>query len=251
MNGRREKKETMRRAALPWTCGVAGRSSAGQPNATPHSPTRGDRTGWRQLESPNQDDGNRLSERLSKANNFNKGCGRMNVYTLGGVGPTLPGDDEYWIAPGAVVLGKVILKKNASVWFGAVLRGDNEPITIGENSNVQDNSVLHTDMGSPLTIGANVTVGHMVMLHGCTIGDGTLVGIGSVVLNGARIGRNCLIGAGALITENKEIPDNSMVLGQPGKVVRELSPEQAGRMGSGALHYVQNWQRFKRGLAAA
>jgi carbonic anhydrase/acetyltransferase-like protein (isoleucine patch superfamily) len=175
----------------------------------------------------------------------------MNVYTLGGVGPTLPNEDEYWIAPGAVVLGKVILKKNASVWFGAVLRGDNEPITIGENSNVQDNSVLHTDMGSPLTIGANVTVGHMVMLHGCTIGDGTLVGIGSVVLNGARIGRNCLIGAGALITENKEIPDNSMVLGQPGKVVRELSPEQASRMGSGALHYVENWKRFKRGLAAA
>jgi len=175
----------------------------------------------------------------------------MNAYTLGGVGATLPTDDEYWIAPNATVLGKVILKKNASVWFGAVLRGDNDPITIGENSNVQDNSVLHTDSGSPLTIGANVTVGHMVMLHGCTIGDGCLVGIGSIVLNGARIGRNCLIGAGALITEGKEIPDNSMVLGQPGKVVRELSPEQASRMGNGALHYVENWRRYKKGLVAA
>src|SRR6185312_12071114 len=129
--------------------------------------------------------------------------------------------------------GNVILKKNASVWFGAVLRGDNDPITIGENSNVQDNSVLHTDLGSPLTIG-----------------DGALIGIGSVVLNGARIGKNCLVGAGALITEGKEFPDGVMILGAPAKVVRELSPEQAARMGMGAMGYVRNWQRFKADLNA-
>ena len=172
----------------------------------------------------------------------------MGAYRLGDQGPTLPEDDEYWIAPGATVLGNVILKKNASVWFGAVLRGDNDPITIGENSNVQDNSVLHTDHGSPLTVGANVTIGHMVMLHGCTIGDGALIGIGSIILNGTTIGKNCLIGAGTLIGENKQIPDNSMVLGSPGRVVRELSPEQAARMAFGAMGYVQNWKRFKAGL---
>jgi carbonic anhydrase/acetyltransferase-like protein (isoleucine patch superfamily) len=175
----------------------------------------------------------------------------MNVYNLGGAQPAFPADDEYWIAPNAIVLGHVILKKNASIWFGAVLRGDNDPIVVGENSNVQDNSVLHTDPGSPLTIGANVTVGHMVMMHGCTIGDGSLIGIGSIILNGARIGRNCLIGANSLITEDKEIPDNSMVMGSPGKVVRELAPEQAARMGAGALGYVRNWKRFKSGLVAA
>ena len=172
----------------------------------------------------------------------------MSVYDLGGVSPELPGEDEYWIAPNAAVLGRVILKKNASVWFGATLRGDNDPIIIGENSNVQDGSVLHTDTGHPLTIGANVTVGHMVMLHGCTIGDGTLVGIGSIVLNGARIGKNCLIGANCLITEGKEIPDNSLVMGAPGKVVRELSEEQARVMSAGAMHYVENWKRYRAGL---
>ena len=172
----------------------------------------------------------------------------MSVYDLGGVSPELPGEDEYWIAPNAAVLGRVILKKNASVWFGATLRGDNDPIVIGENSNVQDGSVLHTDTGHPLIIGANVTVGHMVMLHGCTIGDGTLVGIGSIVLNGARIGKNCLIGANCLITEGKEIPDNSLVMGAPGKVVRELSEEQARVMSAGAFHYVENWKRYRAGL---
>ncbi|MGH6971578.1 MAG: gamma carbonic anhydrase family protein [Caulobacteraceae bacterium] len=174
----------------------------------------------------------------------------MTAYRLDDRAPILPEDGEYWIAPNAVVAGHVILKKNASIWFGAVLRGDNEAITVGENSNVQDNSVLHTDMGQPLTIGANVTVGHMVMLHGCTIGDGSLIGIGSVVLNGAKIGKNCLVGAGALVTEGKEFPDGSMILGSPAKVVRQLAPEQAARMGQGALHYVRNWQRFKAGLAA-
>ena len=172
----------------------------------------------------------------------------MNTYRLGDVAPELPGADEYWIAPTASVIGNVILKRNASIWFGAVLRGDNEPIEIGENSNVQDNSVLHTDIGQPLTIGRNVTIGHMVMLHGCVIGDGSLVGIGSIVLNGAKIGRNCIIGANSLITEGKEIPDNSMVMGSPGKVVRTLSDAQAAGLAAGALHYVENWKRFKAGL---
>ena len=175
----------------------------------------------------------------------------MAVYNLGNVTPELPNDDEYWIAPSASVIGRVILKKNASVWFGATLRGDNDPITVGENSNVQDGSVCHTDHGSPLVIGANVTVGHMVMLHGCTIGDNSLVGIGSIVLNGARIGKNCLIGANCLITEGKEIPDNSLVMGAPGKVVREVSDEQARMLAAGALHYVENWKRFRRELRGA
>ena len=173
----------------------------------------------------------------------------MSVYNLGAVAPELPNEDEYWIAPNAAVMGRVILKKNASVWFGVTVRGDNDPIVIGENSNVQDGSVLHTDLGSPLTIGDNVTVGHMVMLHGCAIGDGSLVGIGSIVLNGAKIGKNCLIGANCLITEGKEIPDNSLVMGSPGKVVRGLSPEQAAVMAAGAAHYVANWKRYRRELS--
>jgi carbonic anhydrase/acetyltransferase-like protein (isoleucine patch superfamily) len=168
---------------------------------------------------------------------------------LGNVTPELPNDDEYWIAPTAAVMGNVILKKNASVWWGATLRGDNDPIVIGENSNIQDGSVLHTDHGSPLTIGRDVTVGHLVMLHGCTIGDGSLVGIGSIILNGARIGKNCLIGANSLIPEGKEIPDNSLVMGAPGKVVRELSPEHAARVAMGAAHYVENWKRYRRELS--
>jgi carbonic anhydrase/acetyltransferase-like protein (isoleucine patch superfamily) len=175
----------------------------------------------------------------------------MSVYNLGNVTPELPNDDEYWIAPTAAVMGAVILKKNASVWWGATLRGDNEAITVGEGSNVQDGSVLHTDHGSPLTIGSNVTVGHMVMLHGCTIGDNSLVGIGSIILNGAKIGKNCLIGANCLITEGKEIPDNSLVMGAPGKVVREVSPEQAMVLRAGSAHYVENWKRYRRELKEA
>lgn len=173
----------------------------------------------------------------------------MAVYNLGNVTPELPNDDEYWIAPTAAVMGRVILKKNASVWWGATLRGDNDPIVVGEGSNIQDGSVCHTDTGSPLIIGDNVTVGHMVMLHGCTIGDNTLVGIGSIILNGAKIGKNCLIGANCLITEGKEIPDNSLVMGAPGKVVRELSPEQAARVAMGSAHYVENWKRYRRELS--
>jgi len=171
-----------------------------------------------------------------------------NVYRLGDRCPTLPPEGEYWIAPNAVVLGNVILKQNASIWFGAILRGDNDPIIVGENTNIQDGSVLHTDVGSPLTIGANVTVGHKVMLHGCTIGDGSLIGIGSIILNGARIGRGCLIGANALITEGKEIPDNSLVMGAPGKVVRALDEAAAAMLSLSAAHYVENWRRYTRDL---
>lgn len=173
----------------------------------------------------------------------------MPVYSLGALTPQLPSDDEHWIAPSAQVMGNVILRKNASIWWGATIRGDNDPITIGENSNIQDGSVLHTDTGVPLTIGTNVTVGHLVMLHGCTIGDNSLIGIGSIILNGAKIGRNCLIGANVLITEGKEIPDNSLVMGAPGKVVREVSDQQAMILQGSALHYVENWKRYRRDLA--
>jgi carbonic anhydrase/acetyltransferase-like protein (isoleucine patch superfamily) len=157
---------------------------------------------------------------------------------------------DYWIAPNATVIGSVVLENNASLWFNVVVRADNDVITIGENSQVQDGSVLHADPGFPLTLGKNVSVGHMVMLHGCTIGDNTLVGIGSIVLNGAKIGKNCLIGANCLITEGKEIPDNSLVMGAPGKVVRELSDGQAAMMVAGAHHYVENWKRYRAGLKA-
>ncbi len=174
----------------------------------------------------------------------------MTVYGLDGVQPQMPADGDAWVAPTATVIGNVRLLKGASVWFGATVRGDNELITIGEGSNVQDNSVLHTDPGAPLTIGTNVTVGHLVMLHGCTIGDGTLVGIGSVILNGAKIGKNCLIGANTFIGENKEIPDNSMVLGAPGKVIRTLDAGMAAILRESALHYVENWRRYKAGLRA-
>jgi carbonic anhydrase/acetyltransferase-like protein (isoleucine patch superfamily) len=175
----------------------------------------------------------------------------MNAYRLGDVAPTFPSGGEYWIAPSASVVGNVILSKNCSIWFGAVLRGDNEPIMIGENSNVQDNSVLHTDMGYPLTLGANVTVGHMVMMHGCEVGEGSLIGIGSIILNGAKIGRRCLVGANTLITEGKEFPDDSLIMGSPGKVVRTLSPEQAAALAAGAMHYVENAKRYRAQLAGA
>ena len=168
-------------------------------------------------------------------------------YALDGIRLETAGDD-WWVAPTAVVIGKVRLEKNASVWWNAVLRGDNELITVGENSNVQDGCVLHTDPGFPLTIGRNVTIGHLVMLHGCTIGDGSLIGIGSVILNGTTIGRNCLIGAKTVLGEGKQIPDNSLVMGAPGKVVRELTPEQIAHMQTGAGNYVKNWQRYRDAL---
>jgi len=175
----------------------------------------------------------------------------MAVFSLGNVTPELPNDDEYWIAPTAAVIGRVLLKKNASIWWGATLRGDNDPIVIGENSNIQDGSVLHTDLGSPLTIGANVTVGHLAMLHGCEVGDGSLIGIGAVVLNGAKVGKCCLIGANAFIPEGKVIPDNSLVMGSPGKVVREVSEAQAKVLAGSARHYVENWRRYQRDLQPA
>ena len=172
----------------------------------------------------------------------------MPVYALGDSAPDLPGAGDYWIAPNAVLIGRVVLRRNASVWFGATLRGDNEPIVVGENSNVQDGAVLHTDAGSALVLGANVTVGHMAMLHGCSIGDNSLIGIGAVVLNGARIGRNCLIGAKALIAEGKDIPDNSLVVGAPGRVLRQVSEAQAALLAESADHYVWNWKRYAAGL---
>ena len=153
---------------------------------------------------------------------------------------------EYWIAPNAMVIGNVVLGHNASVWFNCVVRGDNDVITIGENSQLQDGCVLHVDPGFPITIGKNVSVGHMVMLHGCTIGDGSLIGIKSVILNGAKIGKNCLIGANSLITEGKDIPEGSMVMGSPGKVVRALRPEEISRINSIADHYVQRHQIYNR-----
>ncbi|WP_375172921.1 gamma carbonic anhydrase family protein [Pseudooceanicola sp.] len=172
----------------------------------------------------------------------------MTLYTLDGIAPELPEDGDYWVAPDANVIGKVILKSGASVWFGSTLRGDNEVIVIGEGSNVQENTVMHTDMGCPLTVGRNCTIGHKAMLHGCTIGDNSLIGMGATILNNAVIGKNCLIGAGALVTEGKVIPDNSMVLGSPGKVVKELGPEWAQRLEASALSYQRNMRRFREGL---
>ena len=172
----------------------------------------------------------------------------MALYQLGDRKPQLPLSGQAWVADNAHLIGDIVLEENASVWFGATLRGDNERITIGENSNVQDGSVCHTDMGYPLTLGSHVTIGHMAMLHGCTIGDCTLIGIGATVLNGAKIGRNCLIGAHALIGEGKEIPDNSMVLGMPGKIIRTLDENNETLMMAMAEHYVENWQRYKKEL---
>jgi carbonic anhydrase/acetyltransferase-like protein (isoleucine patch superfamily) len=172
----------------------------------------------------------------------------MPLYTLDGVAPEID-PDIAWIAPTAVLVGRVIVRAGVGIWFGVVARGDNEPITIGARSNVQENVVLHTDMGYPLTIGAGCTIGHKAMLHGCTIGDNTLIGMGATVLNGARIGRNCLIGAGALITEGKEIPDNSLVIGAPGKVTRQLDAEAVRRLTASADGYVRNARRFAAGLS--
>lgn len=172
------------------------------------------------------------------------------LYLLDGVGLETE-NAEYWVAPTAVLVGRVRLESEASVWWGAVLRGDNEPITVGRGSNVQDGCVCHTDPDLPLVIGPHVTVGHQAVLHGCTVGEGSLVGIGAVVLNGARIGRNCLIAARALVGEGKEIPDNSLVMGTPGKVVGEVRPEQAERIRKGTERYVRNWRRYRAGLASA
>ncbi len=171
----------------------------------------------------------------------------MPLYKLGEHRPVLP-EGFHWIADTASVIGQVLIGEDVGIWFGSVLRGDNEPITIGAGSNVQENCVFHTDMGYPLTVGAGCTIGHKAMLHGCTIGDNSLVGMGATVLNGAKIGRNCLIGAGALVTEGKEIPDGSLVIGSPGKPVKQLDKEAIGMLEWSARHYVENAKRFARDL---
>ncbi len=170
----------------------------------------------------------------------------MAIYQLDDFTPAIP--DSAWVADSAQVMGRVTLAEDSSVWFGVVIRGDNETITVGRGSNIQDNSVLHADPGQPLVIGEHVTVGHQVMLHGCTVGDGSLIGIQAVVLNGAKIGKNCLVGAGSLVTEGKEFPDGSMLLGSPAKVVRQLSPEQIEGLKKSARHYMDNASRYKAGL---
>jgi carbonic anhydrase/acetyltransferase-like protein (isoleucine patch superfamily) len=172
----------------------------------------------------------------------------MAIYELDGQAPELPADGDYFIADTAQVIGKIRLLAGASVWFGAVLRGDNEWIEIGEQSNVQDNCTCHTDKGYPLTIGRGCTVGHNVILHGCTIEDGALVGMGSIVMNGARIGRNSIVGAGSVITEGKQFPENSLIIGAPARVIRTLDPAQVEAMGSAARFYAQNGPRFAKGL---
>jgi carbonic anhydrase/acetyltransferase-like protein (isoleucine patch superfamily) len=172
----------------------------------------------------------------------------MPIYLLGTRRPQL--DPQSWVAPNAIVIGDVRLAKNASIWWNATVRGDNDPIRIGEDSNIQDQCVLHTDEGVPLTIGREVTVGHLVMLHGCTIGDGSLIGIGSVVLNRAVIGQGCIVGANTLIPEGKVFPDHSLIVGSPGKVVRQLDADQVARIRLSAAHYVDNWQRYQRELQA-
>jgi len=170
----------------------------------------------------------------------------MAIYELDQVAPRIA--ESAWVADSAQVMGNVELAEDTSVWFGVVIRGDTETISIGRGSNIQDASVLHADYGKPITVGENVTVGHKVMLHGCTIGDGSLIGIGAVVLNGAKIGKGCIVGAGALVTEGKEFPDGSMIIGSPAKAVRELTPEQQKGLELSALHYIENARRFRNGL---
>ncbi len=170
----------------------------------------------------------------------------MALYQLDDLSPDV--HPTAWVADSAEVMGRVTLEENSSVWFGTVVRGDTENIRIGKGSNIQDNSVLHADHGQPLTIGENVTVGHQVMLHGCTIGDGSLIGIQAVILNGAKIGKNCLVGAGSLVTEGKEFPDGHMILGSPAKAVRPLTPEQIAGLAKSAQGYRDNAKRFKNGL---
>jgi carbonic anhydrase/acetyltransferase-like protein (isoleucine patch superfamily) len=170
----------------------------------------------------------------------------MAIYQLGEHAPEI--DASAYVADSANLIGKVTVEANASVWFGVTIRGDNERITIGENSNVQEGTVMHTDMGFPLTLGKNVTVGHQAMLHGCTIGDGALIGIQAVVLNGAKIGKGCLVGAGALVTEGKEFPDHSLIIGSPAKAVRTLTEEDLQRLAGNAANYVARGQLFKAQL---
>ena len=172
----------------------------------------------------------------------------MPIYSLQGVAPQLPEEGDFWIAPNAVLIGRVKLSKGASIWFGAVLRGDNDWITVGENSNIQDNAVLHTDAGIPLEVGKNVTVGHSVTLHGCRIGDNCIVGTGATLLNRCTIGKNSVVGAHALVPEGKEYPESSLILGVPARVARRLSDEDSKMLPLAAAHYVENAQRYAKGL---
>ncbi|MGL4634842.1 MAG: gamma carbonic anhydrase family protein [Beijerinckiaceae bacterium] len=172
----------------------------------------------------------------------------MPSYSLDGQKPETPADNDHWIAPDAHIMGRVRLAKDVGIWFGAVLRGDNEWISIGEGSNIQEHAMLHTDMGYPLTVGAHCTIGHRAILHGCSIGNNSLVGMGAIILNGAKIGNNCLVGAGALVTEGKEFPDNSLIVGSPAKAIRTLDDAAAARLRQSAESYVANWKRFQAGL---
>jgi carbonic anhydrase/acetyltransferase-like protein (isoleucine patch superfamily) len=171
-----------------------------------------------------------------------------SVHTLDGIAPDLPAGGDFWIAPGARVIGRVVLHRGASVWFNAVLRGDNEPMVVGEDSNIQDGTVCHSDAGLPLTVGIGCTIGHMAILHGCTIGDGSLVGMGATVLNGALIGRQSLIGAGALVTEGKVIPEGVLAVGRPARPVRDLTTEEIAGLARSAAGYRANMRRFRDGL---
>jgi len=172
----------------------------------------------------------------------------MPIYELDGQAPEFPGEGNYWVAETATLIGRVRLKKDASVWFGAVLRGDNEWIEIGERSQIQDNATLHTDPGFPMVIGRDCVIGHNVILHGCSIGDESLVGMGAIMLNGAKLGRNCLVGAGAVVTEGKSFPDNSLIVGAPARAIRTLDDKAAEMIRGGADIYVRRWQQYARGL---
>jgi carbonic anhydrase/acetyltransferase-like protein (isoleucine patch superfamily) len=172
----------------------------------------------------------------------------MAIYELDGVRPEFPTDGKYWVAETAVVIGRVRLKSKASVWWGSVLRGDNEWIELGERSQIQDNATLHTDPGFPLTIGQGCVIGHNVVLHGCTVGDASLIGMGAILLNGARIGAHSIVGAGALVTEGKSFPDHSLIVGAPARVVRELDEKAAGQIAAGADIYVRRWRNYAEAL---
>src|SRR5919107_2299957 len=170
----------------------------------------------------------------------------MPIYELNGQRPRLPGDGAFWVAPDAHVIGRVTLGTDVGIWFGAVLRADNDTIVVGDRTNIQDGAMLHVDEGFPLTIGVDVTIGHHAIVHGCTIGDNTLIGMGATILNGARIGRNCLVGAGALVTEGKDFPDNSLIVGAPAKAIRVLDEQAVERLRWSAQNYVENWKRFAK-----
>ena len=172
----------------------------------------------------------------------------MTLYSLGGIAPQTPGPDRYWVAPGAHVMGKVIIGEDVGIWFGATLRGDNEPISVGRGTNIQEGVMVHSDPGYAATIGKMCTIGHHAIVHGCTIGDNSLVGMGATILNGAKIGKNCLVGANALITEGKEFPDNSLIVGSPARVVRTLDEKAAEGIKKSAEKYVANWKRFAEEL---